>query len=113
MKIDSYAFGHIVIDGKEYRNDVIITPAGVRAEWWRQEGHKVKMFDLAHALTPKPARLIIGTGSSGMCEVADEVRSHCRARGIELIEVPTPEAVVEYNALEDKSDTVAALHLTC
>ncbi|MBN1282486.1 MAG: hypothetical protein JXA24_01785 [Proteobacteria bacterium] len=113
MHIDSYGFGKIVIDGKEYVDDVIITPAGVLPDWWRAKGHDVSLFDLAHALDPAPERLIIGTGASGLCSVKEEVRSFCASQGIELIEVPTPEAVVEYNGLDDASTTVAALHLTC
>jgi hypothetical protein len=112
-RIEAYKFGHITVDGKEYQNDVIITPKGVRAEWWRKEGHEVSMFDIAQVLDPKPALLIVGTGASGMCRVLPEVEAYCRAEGIELIAVPTPEAVVEYNTLEDKDTAVCALHLTC
>jgi len=113
LHIDSYSFGHIKIDGKEYTGDIIITPKEVRPEWWRKEGHNISVFDLAECLTPLPERLIIGTGARGMCEVETEVEAYCHQNGIELIAVPTPEAVVEYNSLEDKSKTVAALHLTC
>jgi hypothetical protein len=113
MNIDAYSFGRIKIDGIEYYDDVIITPLGVKPEWWRKHGHKISVFDLAELLMPAPERLIIGTGASGMCEVQDEVKSYCRLNSIELIAAPTPEAVVEYNSLEDKSKTVVALHLTC
>lgn len=113
MNIDKYAFGHMVIDGKEYKDDLIITPSGVKGDWWRTEGHEVTMFDLAGALDPKPRLLIIGTGASGMCRVLPEVEDYCRVQKIELIAVPTPEAVVEYNTLEDKEGVVAAFHLTC
>ncbi len=113
MKIEEYGFGRIVIDGKEYAEDVIITADGVRPNWWRQDGHDVKLFDLADVLDPKPRLIIIGTGASGMCKVSDEVRSYCSLQGVELIEVPTPEAVVEYNELDDKAGVLAALHLTC
>ena len=113
MKIEEYGFGRIVIDGKEYAEDVIITPGGVKPNWWRQEGHDVKLFDLADVLDPKPRLIIIGTGASGMCRVSDEVRSYCNSQEVELVELPTPEAVVEYNELDDKAGVLVALHLTC
>ena len=113
VKIDSYRFGHISINGKAYTNDVIITPGGVRGNWWRKEGHEFSLSDLSDVLDPPPKRLILGTGSSGMCRVLPEVGAFCRKMGIELIAKPTAEAVVEYNALDDTSSTVAALHLTC
>lgn len=113
MNIDSYTFGKIVIDGKEYDDDVIILPQSVQAGWWRVEGHEVTMFDLADIVEHSPKRLIIGTGASGNCRVMAEVFDYCKKEKIELIVKPTPEAVVEYNGLEDKGATVAALHLTC
>ena len=113
MKIEEYGFGRIVIDGKGYEDDVIITADGVRPNWWRKDGHDVKLFDLADVLDPKPRLIIIGTGTSGMCSVSDEVRSYCNSQGIELVELPTPEAVVEYNELTDKAGVLVALHLTC
>lgn len=112
-RIDAYAFGRVRIDGRDYTSDVIITPSGVRPDWWRKEGHEVSIFDLAEVLDPQPDRLIIGTGANDQCRVLPEVEAHCVRRGIGLIAAPTPEAVVEYNSLEDKSSTVCALHLTC
>lgn len=113
MHIDSYKFGHIVIDGVPYDSDVIITSKGVHPHWWRQGGHDIALFDLVDRLDPTPRRLIIGTGAHGVCRVQKDVESFCRTEGIELIVIPTPEAVVEFNSLEDQSGTVTALHLTC
>jgi hypothetical protein len=112
-RIDSYGFGRIVVDGVEYESDLIITPAGVKPNWWRTEGHEVSLFDIAAALDPKPRLLIVGTGANGMCRVLKEVEDYCGAQGIEMIVAPTPEAVAEYNCLEDKEGAIAALHLTC
>lgn len=113
MHIDSYRFGHIVIDGKEYTDDTLITPTGSRRGWWRAKGHDVALFDLAQALELNPKRLIIGTGASGQCRVLPEVEGYCKKQGIELIVKPTAEAVAEYNRIEDKGETSAAFHLTC
>jgi hypothetical protein len=115
MNIDAYSFGRIVIDDVAYDDDVIILPTEVRKGWWRTEGHEVALFDIADVLDPLPRRLIIGTGAAGRCEVLPEVESYCRSQEIELLVLPTPEAVVEYNALEDeeKEKTIAALHVTC
>jgi hypothetical protein len=113
MHIDAYHFGHIVIDGVAYDDDVILTPGGVRKGWWRKEGHEVSLFDLADLLDPPPARLIVGTGAHGQCRVLEEVETFCRRRGIEILALPTPEAVVEYNSLADATTTIAALHVTC
>lgn len=112
-RIESYSFGRILIDGTLYEHDLIITPHAIVQNWWRKEGHEVSVFDLAEALAAQPKRIIIGTGADGACRVLREVVVYCAARGIELIVAPTPEAVAEYNTLEDASETVCALHLTC
>lgn len=117
--IESYQFGRVVIDGKTYNQDVIISPEGVYPNWWRKEGHRLLPDDLPEILSRSPDILIIGRGASGMMKVADETESILKEKGIELI-VPstTDEACDEYNrlcidpALRGKM-IVAALHLTC
>ena len=34
--IESFFFGHIVIDGRAYAQDVIILPDHVLGGWWRE-----------------------------------------------------------------------------
>lgn len=110
--IDSYSFGRIVIDGKEYTNDVIIFPDHIKSKWWRLEGHKLQLADLKEVLDSKPKTLIVGTGHDGVMGVQQEVRDLCEKRGIELIEARTAEAVRRYNKLAGPG-VVGAFHLTC
>lgn len=113
VHIDSYIFGQIVIDGVQYNEDVLILPGGVRDKWWRAKGHEFSVFDLSEAFNSHPKYLILGIGLSGQCQVLKEVEDYCRAMDIELIVKSTPEAVVEFNSLEDTKSVAAALHLTC
>jgi hypothetical protein len=113
VHIDSYSFGQIVIDGIPYSDDVMLTATEVKPGWWRRAGHEVSLADLAPLLDPEPRRLIVGTGASGMCRLRPEIEAFCRDRGIELVVMPTAKAVAAWNALADKSDAAAALHLTC
>ncbi|MCS7139516.1 MAG: Mth938-like domain-containing protein [Candidatus Nezhaarchaeota archaeon] len=112
MQIVSYDFGRIVIDGKRYDRDVIITPSEVKS-WWRVEGHKVCVKDLEPIKNESFEVLIIGTGYYGVVEVLDEVRGWAKGRGIELIVLPTREACRLYNEKVREKRVVAALHLTC
>ena len=41
MKIDSYSFGSIQIDGKDYSTDVILLGGDVKSPWWREAGGHV------------------------------------------------------------------------
>ncbi len=114
MKIDSYSFGRIVIDGHAYTSDVIIYRDRVDASWWRKEGHRLQPEDIADALDEHPGILIIGTGHDGVMAVPKEVRAYIESRGIEARIEKTAKAVELYNALQGKKTLVlAALHLTC
>jgi hypothetical protein len=113
VKIDSYSFGRIVIDGKAYTSDVIIYPGRVDASWWRKEGHLLQLADLSDALRAKPEVLIIGTGFSGVMRVPRETVDDIARRGIEVKAEWTSRAVDEYNELQGRKNVIAALHITC
>ena len=113
MKIDSYSFGRIVIDGKSYTADVIIYPDRVDAGWWRQEGHLLQFPDVEEALRAKPEVFIIGTGYAGVMRVPKETIDRIANQGIEVKVERTEKAAAEYNALQYKRTVIAALHITC
>jgi hypothetical protein len=113
LVIDEYGSGRIVIDGREYRGDVIILPTRVKADWWRQEGHRLHVADLDDVLAAAPDVLIVGTGSAGLMRIADEVRQRLSSEGIELLPDRTPRACDEYNRRCGDARVAAALHLTC
>ncbi|MEM2631735.1 MAG: Mth938-like domain-containing protein [Candidatus Bathyarchaeia archaeon] len=114
--IESYGFGFMVVNGKKYESDVIVFPEKVISGWWRREGHKIYVEDLAEVLNHKPAPevLVVGTGYSGLVRVMPEVEDALKARGIKLIIQPTKEAYKTFNELL-KSNRLAAgvFHLTC
>ena len=114
MKIDSYSFGQIVINGKEYISDVIIYHDRVDASWWRKEGHRLQPGDITAALNAQPDILIIGTGYAGVLTVPRELAAHITSLGIEIMVERTTKAVELYNSfLGTKKYAVAALHITC
>ncbi len=113
MKIDSYSFGRIVINGKTYTSDVIIYPNRVDAAWRRKEGHLFQLADVAEALQAKPDVLVIGTGYSGVMRVPRETVDRIAGQGVEVKVERTAKAVEVYNDLEGAKTVIAALHLTC
>ncbi|NTW59702.1 MAG: hypothetical protein HGB21_03775 [Nitrospirae bacterium] len=113
MKIDSYSFGRIVIDGKTFTSDVIIYPGRVDASWWRKEGHLLQLADLSEPLQAKPHVLVIGTGYAGVMRVPRETIDRIAGLGIEVTVERTSKAVGLYNELEGRRTVIAALHITC
>src|SRR5574341_1598259 len=98
MKIDSYSFGHIVINGKPYTSDVIIYHDRVDASWWRKEGHRLQPADITDAMNAQPDILIIGTGHAGVLTVPKELSAHITSLGIEIMIEKTTKAVELYNS---------------
>lgn len=112
MRIDSYSFGRIVINGKTYTSDVIVFPGRVLSSWWRKEGHLLQMEDLAEVLKERPDVLIVGRGYSGVMEVPQGLIDELKRLGIEVIVEKTTGAVKIFNDYKGRR-VVAALHLTC
>jgi len=113
MRIQSYRFGEIVIEGEKYGDDVIVFADRVQAGWWRKEGHLLEVADLKEALEGEPEVLVVGTGTQQGMKVASEVVSHTKNAGIELLAFDTRMACQMFNELVGKRKVVAVLHLTC
>jgi hypothetical protein len=111
--IDSYRFGHISVDGKEYTSDLIIFPDHVKDHWWRQSGHSLVPDDIAEIVLCSPDVLIIGCGESGVLRVPDKTKEYVQKQGIQLIAEDTQKACDLYNSLCQEKNVIAGLHLTC
>jgi hypothetical protein len=114
MKISSYAFGKIIINGSEYNADLIIFPDTIYQSWWRKEGHSLCMEDLKEVLSRDIKILVVGTGSYGKMKVPESLIQELRNKGIETIIKETDKAVELFNTLISEGKKVAgAFHLTC
>jgi hypothetical protein len=56
-------------------------------------------------------RLVVGTGADGALPVMDEVKQEAARRQVDLLTVPTSEAIRVLRA--EPKDTNAILHVTC
>lgn len=113
MHIERYDFGHIVIDGVAYSQDLLIWPGHIKKDWWRLEGHLLQLPDVAEALAAHPQILVVGKGQPGRLQVDAELAAYLKDKGIELVEVPTKQACQVINAESGRRRLAAALHLTC
>lgn len=111
--IDSYQFGLISVNGKQYTSDVIVFPDRVKDNWRRRSSHQLFLDDIAEVMAGKPEVLIVGTGASGVMKVLPEVQQAADAQDIKLIVETTDKACHTYNRLSHSHRAVAALHLTC
>jgi hypothetical protein len=113
MKIEEYNFGMMKVDGKIYKNDLIIMPGRISENWWRDEGHYLKESDIFDVFNENPEIIIIGTGAYGFMKVDDGVINKAHELNIELIIENTAVAVKKFNELSKTKKVAGAFHLTC
>lgn len=114
MKIESYDFGSIVIDGKTYTKDLIVSADKLKPNWWREEGHSLTVKDVQDIIDKECEILVVGTGHGGVMEVPLETKKYVESLGIEIIAQKTTKAVNTYNKLLDEGrKVIGAFHLTC
>ena len=112
--IEGYSFGRITIQGRAYTDDVLICREKLVYPWWRQRGHAVTVKDLDAILDQEPEILILGQGQPGQMKATQELQVHLQELGIELIQVPTQEAVERFNRhVEQGNQICGGFHLTC
>src|SRR6266566_5382161 len=116
MRIDRFTFGSVRIDGVIYEHDVVIARGRVR----KRKKKASKPFRDVFGHTPVSVeenipwdcrRLVVGTGADGALPVMGAVKQEAARRDVELMTVPTGEAIETLQA--EREDTNAILHVTC
>ncbi|WP_018962623.1 Mth938-like domain-containing protein [Coprothermobacter platensis] len=107
------AFGELLINGKSYRNDVMLIGENPKT-WIRPEIHEVNIEDVIHAIPPDVSYVVFGIGFHGRMFVSPDIANVLRKQGIACIEQKTPQALQTYDKLvNDGQRAVAFLHLGC
>ena len=116
VHFEKFSFGSIQIDGMAYDYDLVIDRGEVR----KRKKKASKQYRDAYGHTPvsveenipwRCRRLVVGTGAQGRLPVMPEVHKDAQLRKVELVVLPTKEAI----AILNRGDlhTNAILHVTC
>src|SRR5580700_3049726 len=98
MRFTGYSFGSIRGDGVTYDHDLIIDRGKIR----KRKKAASRRFRGAYGHTPLSAaedipwrcrRLVIGTGADGALPVLEQIREQARKLKIDLVVLPTAEAI--------------------
>ena len=115
MRFEGFSFGSIRIDGATYDCDVVIDQEEVRKrrkkpskKFRDQFGHTP--LSIEETIPWKCHRLVIGTGAGGL-PVMEEVKREAERRKVELLILPTAEAIEILK--KGPTKTNAILHVTC
>ncbi len=117
-KIDSFNFGFIVVDEKQYSSDIIILPDGIVKERNSGKGrlgsHSITRSEVEALVRVQPDVILIGTGVHGMARLARDAEFYLMEPKLNLVLLPSPEVVRKYNHYVEDGEKVAALiHVTC
>jgi hypothetical protein len=116
IRFDHFSFGTIRIDGSTCEHDIVID----RGEVSKRKKGPPKQFSDTLGHTPvsieekipwKCRQLVIGTGAYGRLPVMEEVRREAERRKVELVVLPTSQAIDVLN--KNPKATNAILHVTC
>ena len=116
MRISDFSFGSVQVDGVTYDHDLIIDRGKLR----KRKKAASKKFREAYGHTPlsigedipwRCRRLVIGTGVYGRLPVLKEVEAEARRRKVDLVVLPTADAIEVLAGIA--ADSNAILHLTC
>ncbi len=116
MKVASFSFGSIKIDGNTYNHDVVIDHGVVRKRK-RKPSRKFRghfghtPVSLAEEIPWKCHRLVIGTGLYGSLPVMNDVKLEAARRQVNLVILPTAQAIEVLK--EEPLSTNVILHVTC
>jgi hypothetical protein len=112
--IESFSFGHMVVDGKTYTSDLIIFPDGhIQSSWWRKRGHRLTVDDIADLIATPPDTILIGTGVYGLMKPNRDLHDFLAAHHIRLITEPTKKAWRTYNKLAGQTRLGGCFHVGC
>jgi hypothetical protein len=117
VKVNRFAFGSIVVDGKQYDYDVVVLSDGTVKEREASKanlgGHTIEKAEIEGLAKTNPDTIIVGIGTSGMATLSLEARLYAQKVKLNLVVRPTSEAIAKLNQLVDEGKRVAALiHIT-
>ncbi len=111
-------FGKVTVAGASHAEDIYLPVTGKVKT--RDKTLARQLYGSSHTVGPKelekvckggPAVLFVGTGDPGKMTLNEESRQFLARRAIDCEVLPTPEAVVAYNASRQRR--AALLHVTC
>jgi hypothetical protein len=112
--IDSFSFGSMVINGRQYTSDLFIFPNGrVQDNWWRRRGHALSRKDVQVLVETEPEVIIAGTGVNGLMRPEASMGDYLEKKGINFMAGPNEQAVAWYNQQAGITNVGACFHLTC
>jgi hypothetical protein len=75
--------------------------------------HTVTKDEIEELARTKPETVIIGTGTSGMAAMSEDAQAYAREAKLNLVVLPSAEAIEKFNQLVDEMRVSALIYITC
>ena len=73
LKINGYAFGKMVVEGREFTSDLIIYPDGrIQENWWRSQCYLHLLDDITPVFDSAPDKLDLRLGAHSLFRYGEE-----------------------------------------
>jgi hypothetical protein len=116
--ISDTAFGHITVEGSRIEHDIVIGLSGTIKKRKKKlskavygTSHTISLDEARHIYQEGAARLIIGSGQTGLVRLSDEAAEYLEKKGCEVYLRPTPQAIEVWNRA--KGAVIGLFHVTC
>jgi len=117
-EINKTDFGSITVNKEKYEYDIIITLDGEVKK--RKKKLSKAVYGTSHTISKDEAKyvyeegaevLIVGSGQYGAAELSEEAADYYKKKNCQVILLPTPQAIKEWNRTEGK--VIGLFHITC
>lgn len=111
-KIKKVEFGNITVDDEVFdKDDFILFRDGFERI---EKSHSSDLGEFHSILLREPDLIIFGTGFSNCFKLSEAIKKEADKSRIELMELPTPDAIKKFQELVKIGRRVAArIHTTC
>lgn len=117
-RINKTSFGSITIEGETFEHDILIRLNGEvtkrkkkLSKKYYNTSHKISAEEAEYIYEKGAAKLLIGSGQSGMVKLSEEAAALLNEKNCLVEILPTGKAIEKWN--EEESGTIGLFHLTC
>ena len=111
IRIDSFYFGNIIINGRKIQSDVIVSWNGEITE--KDGNHSFGRAEYNDILMRNPEVIVIGTGTVPNVKIDPDIEVTAKLNNVEIIAKPTIKAIEDFNKLVKNKRVVGVMHVTC
>lgn len=113
MIINAFKPGTITVEGRKYRQDLIVLRERIICPWYRQESYIMRKTDIVLPDPDSVREIVIGNGANGIMQVDEEMLKELDALSIPVHIQNTPKACLTFNVLVRSGKNVSGyFHLT-